>query len=192
VDGEAEAVSRGDLHSGDAAGLGGVEGGADFLEQGGAVGVEEENVAAELGVSALEHSGAGFAHEEETAEVGGDGVGVAEFDIEFHEVGEGGLVKRIGLDGLGEHEAGLNAGTDGEEAIGDGDEIFRAHNGLIHEIGEKDATTFLVVEAVAGDGLEAVEDGGKAFGPLGVGGKEQAHGVESLATTCASTTMSEG
>lgn len=107
---------------------------------------------------------------------------MAEFDVEFDEVGEGGLVEGVAFDGVGEDVASFGFGADGDEAVGDGDEVFGADVGLFEEVFEESVGWDGVADAVVGDGAKAVEDGGVAVGvgPVGVFGEELLGGVEGV------------
>ena len=108
----------------------------------------------------------------------GEFVDVIEVKVEFDEAGERGLVERIGDNGAHERLAGVVGGVDVDEALRDGEEVFGAEAGLIEVVGEQEAGALGVAESEVGDGLEAVEDGGEARGPIGVVVQQIAGGVE--------------
>ncbi|MBI3884187.1 MAG: hypothetical protein HY302_00410 [Opitutae bacterium] len=132
-------------------------------------GEEEVEVAAEVSGGGLENVAGGFAHFHERAEVAGKEVDVAVGEFKADELGERGLVERVGGKGAGEQHPGLVADADSREAIGDGDEVIGTEVRLGEEVIEEKAGLVGLAEPVERDGLEAVEDGGELFGPFGRG-----------------------
>lgn len=122
----------------------------------------------------------GFAHGEELAHVGGEVGGLAEFDVEFDETGEGGLVEGVAFGGVSENIAGLGFGSHALEAVGNGDEVFGADVGLFEEVLEESVGGDGIAQAVVGDGSQAVENRGITGrgAPVGVLREKLLRGVE--------------
>lgn len=139
----------------------------DRGEQGGLLGMQEVEVAAEQAGDLSQGVRGGFAHGQQAADVGRQGIEVALAGLKFHQLGKRGLVERVDLDGAGEDGPGLRAFLEPDEAGGHGLEIVGAEIGPAKEVVEVELGFVGPAQPEEGDGAQAVEHrgGGAGVGP---------------------------